>query len=52
MKEAQALLCPAAAFDLGRLPRAFMLRTSKGFVENDGARVRCPAAQALSCATP
>jgi DNA-binding transcriptional LysR family regulator len=36
VEEAVALLRPAEALDLGRLVRAFTLRTSEGFVENFG----------------
>jgi len=37
VQEAQAVLRPAAALDLGRLVRTFTLRTSEGFVETFGA---------------
>jgi DNA-binding transcriptional LysR family regulator len=37
--EAQAALRPAREVDLGRLVRAFTLRTAEGFVENFGARL-------------
>jgi DNA-binding transcriptional LysR family regulator len=37
VEEAQAVLRPAMALDLGKLVRTFTLRTSEGFVENFGA---------------
>lgn len=36
VQDAQAMLRPAAALDLGRLNRTFTLRTSEGFVETFG----------------
>jgi DNA-binding transcriptional LysR family regulator len=36
VEEAEAVLRPAAGFDLGRLVRTFTLRTSDGFAENFG----------------
>ena len=39
VQDAQAVLRPAASFDLAPLVRTFTLRTSEGFVENFGPRL-------------
>lgn len=43
--DAEAVLLPAATFDLREVKRTFTLRTSDGFVENFGARILARAAQ-------
>lgn len=42
--DAEAVLLPAATFDLREVKRTFTLRTSDGFVENFGARILARAA--------
>lgn len=42
--DAEAVLLPAATFDLREVKRTFTLRTSDGFVENFGAKVLARAA--------
>lgn len=44
VRDAEAVLLPAATFDLREVKRTFTLRTSDGFVENFGARILARAA--------